>query len=446
MSSSPFATALGGSTAASDRVNRVRNDALDDADPGLRELVAVREIAQALLSANKPGDVYTLALERVSPIVGASFACVYLIEEGSELMKLAAAYNWPERYTRFLGDMRVRVGFGPSGEAASERRAIEVPDVFADQTLEDWQEVATELGFKSIAAMPLQTSNGVLGAVSFYFAKSGGLSSDGRGLLRVVADQMAATAEKARLIEDLSRTNTELQKQYIAALEAKRLQDEFLANVSHELRTPLTAVLGYLALMEEGMAGPITAEQQETLGQVKSSSERLLELITDLLELTALKRGERSVETTEFDAREAMREAIARPRPKRDSVTLHVYEPPALPLMRSDRKKVTRLLAALVDNAFKFTEKGEVRVAIHHAGERMLFEVQDTGCGISEDAQRFVFEEFRQEDGSATRRYGGSGLGLAIARRLAQLLGGDLTLSSERGRGSTFKADIPIRL
>jgi signal transduction histidine kinase len=425
-------------------MNRVRSISLDDADAGLRELVAVREIAQALLSANNPSDVYQLALERVSPIVGASFACVYLVDGSSELMRLGAAYNWPERYARFLGDMRVRLGFGPSGQAASERRAIEVPDIFADPSLEDWQEVATELGFRSIAAMPLQTPNGVFGAITFYFSTAGAVSADRRNLLRVVADQMATTAEKARLIEDLRRTNGELQKQYAAALEARRLQDEFLANVSHELRTPLTAVLGYLSLMEEGLAGPVSSEQQETLGQVKSSSEKLLDLITDLLDLTALKRGEPAIEVKEFDAREAMREALARERPHRDSVKLVTYEPPALPMMRSDRKKVVRMLSALLDNAFKFTEKGEIRAALHHSGEKMIFEVQDTGCGISEDAQRFVFEEFRQEDGSATRKYGGSGLGLAIARRLAQLLGGDLSLSSEQGRGSTFKAEIPL--
>lgn len=417
---------------------------LDDTDAGLRELVAVREIAQALLSANNPSDVYTLALERVSPIVGAAFACVYLVDGSSELMRLGAVYNWPERYAPFLGEMRVRLGFGPSGEAASERRAIEVPDIFADPTLEDWQEVATELGFKSIAAMPLQTPAGVFGAVTFYFSAAGAVSADRRSLLRVVADQMAATAEKARLIEDLRRTNGELETQYLAALEARRLQDEFLANVSHELRTPLTAVLGYLSLMEEGLAGPISTEQQATLGEVKSSSEKLLDLITDLLDLTALKRGERSIVVSEFDARDAMREALARDRPKRPSVKLVTYEPPALPMLRSDRKKVVRMLSALLDNAFKFTEKGEIRAALHHSGERMIFEVQDTGCGISEDAQRFVFEEFRQEDGSATRKYGGSGLGLAIARRLAQLLGGDLSLSSEQGRGSTFRADIPL--
>src|SRR5215467_6683965 len=133
----------------------------DSNDFGLRELVAVREVAHAFLTAERPEDVYQLALDRVSPLVGATFACVYSIDEGSELMRLAAVHNWPQRYARFLDQMRVRLGYGPSGEAASERRSIEVLDVFADPALEDWQEVATEVGFRAFAALPLQTTTAV---------------------------------------------------------------------------------------------------------------------------------------------------------------------------------------------------------------------------------------------------------------------------------------------
>src|SRR5438552_10926754 len=114
----------------------------DNAESGFRELIAVREIAQAFLTATRPVEVYQFALDRVGPLVGATLACVYLIDGESDLMRLAANFNWPEAYARFLDDMRVRLGFGPSGEAASERRIIEVPDLFADASLEDWQEVA----------------------------------------------------------------------------------------------------------------------------------------------------------------------------------------------------------------------------------------------------------------------------------------------------------------
>src|ERR1700733_6148004 len=106
--------------------------------------MAVREIVHAFLTADRPEDVFKFALERVSPVVGATFASVYLIDGTSELMRLVAAYNWPKRDEPWLGEMRVRLGFGPSGEAASERRAIEVPDVQAGSGLEDWQDVAAE--------------------------------------------------------------------------------------------------------------------------------------------------------------------------------------------------------------------------------------------------------------------------------------------------------------
>ena len=299
----------------------------ESTESGLRELIAIREIVHAFLTADRPEEVFQFALDRVSPLVGASFACVYLVDGASELMRLAAVHNWPEKFTPFLGEMRVRLGFGPSGEAAAERRVIEVPDVMADPSLEDWAEVAHELGFRAIVALPLQTGDGVLGAVAFYFEQAGAISAETRSLLRMVADQMAATAQKARLIEDLRRanaalidSNAELERQYVALLEARRVKDEFLANISHELRTPLTAVMGYLALMDEGLAGPVTDEQRRTLSQVKTSSQHLLDLIGDLLELTTLKRGGLEIKAAAFDIRDPLHDALASTRGRSDSV------------------------------------------------------------------------------------------------------------------------------
>ena len=252
-------------------------------------------------------------------------------------------------------------------------------------------------------------------------------------------DELRATVNRAIERKQLRQKLLELE-------EVDRLKTQFLSMASHELRTPLTAVLGYLALMEEGLAGPVTPEQQHTLLQVKGSSEKLLELIGDLLELTSLKRGELVVNLTEFDPRDPLKEALASPGCKKAGVSLVVAEAAVLPMMNSDKRKVTRLVAALLDNAFKFTEKGEVRVSIKLRDGQVVYRITDTGVGISDDAQRFVFDEFRQEDGSATRRYGGSGLGLAIARRLAQLLGGEISLSSQQGRGSTFTAQLPLAI
>jgi signal transduction histidine kinase len=421
-------------------------------DFGLRELIAVREIAHAFLTAERPEDVYQLALERVSPLVGATFACVYLIDEGSELMRLAAVHNWPERYARFLGQMRVRLGFGPSGEAASERRTIEVLDLFSDPSLEDWQEVATEMGFRSFVALPLQTAHAVHGTVTFYFASANLVGVGSRHLMRTVADQMAGTAEKARLIEDLRKSNAalgvsniKLERQYAEILEARRVKDEFLSNVSHELRTPLTAVMGYIALMQEGLAGPVTDEQRQTLGQVKDASDHLLALVNDLLDLTALKRG--TVESTigDVDPRDPLRDALAAAKGKRDTVALEIDEPHIVPLMKTDRRTIAKALKALIENAFKFTREGTVKVSVHVTSEHVVYSIEDTGVGIPEEARGAVFDEFRQADGGFTRQFGGSGLGLSLARRLARLVHGDVTLSSSSSAGSTFKLDVPVK-
>ena len=420
-------------------------------DSGVRELIAVREIVHAFLTADRPEEVFQFALDRVSPLVGASFACVYVVDGASELMRLAAVHNWPSKFTPFLGEMRVRLGFGPSGEAAAERRVIEVPDVLADGSLEDWAEVANELGFRAIVALPLQTGEGVLGAVAFYFANAGAISAETRSLLRMVADQMAATAQKARLIDDLRRanaalleTNAELERQYVALLDARRVKDEFLANISHELRTPLTAVMGYLALMDEGLAGPVTPEQRKTIAQVKTSSEHLLELIGDLLELTSLKRGGLEVVPTTFDVRDPLHDAVANTRGRADAVALRISEPEQGAVMVNDRRKIAKMLVALLSNAYKFTRSGEIRVSVEVHNDRAVYRVQDTGIGIPDEMQQLVFDEFRQVDGSTTRRFGGSGLGLSLARRLARLLGGEIEVDSTPGEGSTFRVDLPL--
>lgn len=421
-------------------------------DVGVRELMAAREIVRAFLTADRPEDVYQLALDRVSPLVGASLACVYLIDRDSELMRLAAVHNWPERYARFLGDMRVRLGHGPSGTAASEGRVIEVLDLTTDPSLAHWREAANELGFRSFVALPLQTADSVLGTVTFYFASPNAASDDVRQLMRIVADQMAATAEKAGLIEDLRRANAALtesnqalERQYADVVEARRVKDEFLANMSHELRTPLTAVIGYISLLQEGLGGPITAAQQETLEQVKESSEQLLALINNLLELTALKRGTIAALATEIDPRDPLRDAIADARGRQERVTLDVSQPEIVPMVRTDRRTVAKVLTVLMENAFKFTSVGQVHATLEIDRARVTYTIADTGIGIPAEAHGIVFEEFRQVDGTMTRKFGGSGLGLALARRLARLVDGHITLSSTPGAGSTFKLELPLR-
>ncbi len=183
-----------------------------DAGPDVTEgdAALLRDITHSLLRAERADEAFQFALDRSCPVVGASLGSVFLMDGASELMRLVAAHAWPDRWRPWLGEMRVRVGYGPSGEAVSERRAIEVPDVFADLGLEDWQEVASELGFRALVALPLVTNAGVEGAATFYFADPGVPDARVRALLRAVADVMAAIAEKSTLQDRLRRAEAAL--------------------------------------------------------------------------------------------------------------------------------------------------------------------------------------------------------------------------------------------
>jgi two-component system chemotaxis sensor kinase CheA len=146
-----------------------------------------------------------------------------------------------------------------------------------------------------------------------------------------------------------------------------------------------------------------------------------------------------------MDPREPLHDAVATSKGRREHVAFEVNEPDLTPTMRSDRRTIAKALTALLDNAFKFTHDGRVRVSLQVIGDRVVYAVEDTGIGIPPDSHHAIFDEFRQLDGTLTREYGGPGLGLALARRLARLVQGDITLTSNPGMGSTFRLDVPLR-
>lgn len=196
------------------------------ADPAVASDVAfLRDAVHALVRAENAGEAMQFALDRTCPAVGASLGSVFVVDGATELMRLVAAHEWPEQWRPWLGDMRVRVGFGPSGEAVSERRMIEVPDVFADSGLEDWQEVASELGFRALASLPLTAVNGVVGACTFYFSEPGARTERVRSLMRAAADVMAAMAQQESLRERLRYAEAALESMNQRPVKPERIAD-----------------------------------------------------------------------------------------------------------------------------------------------------------------------------------------------------------------------------
>lgn len=404
-----------------------------------------------------------MALERVAPLVGASFGCLFLFEEEGSLLRVATAFNWPQRYASYLGSMRVRPGNGPTGRAVLEHRLIDVADVFADPEHSDWWDSARELGFDSAIALPMMVEGEPIGALTFYFRGAEGFRDADRQLLRLVADQLAATAVKAQLIEDLQQANDrlrvqnlDLESRYQEAEAAKQVRNEFLANISHELRTPLTAILGYAFLLKEEITGPLLEQQSEAVSKIEKAGSQLVELIDGMLELTQLKLGNLEAEPELCDAAALARTASANAPQPAPGVELHTEAADEPMPIHTDPAIVLRVLQALLSNALKFTQEGSVTLRVRleapqqAAAEEeftgapdVVWEVVDTGVGVDAADHEVIFDEFRQVDGSATRRFGGAGVGLALARGLARTLGGDIRVRSELGSGATFIFTLP---
>jgi signal transduction histidine kinase len=227
------------------------------------------------------------------------------------------------------------------------------------------------------------------------------------------------------------------------------MKSQFLANVSHELRTPLNAMVGYVSLLEGNVHGELNQFQRERLERVQANCRHLTSLLNDLLELARIEVGKLPTRVREFAIGDVVDEVLEEVEPLVSAHGPRVIVEVAddLPLMRSDRKKVKQILINFLSNALKFTEKGAIVIrAQPRDRDRMAISVADTGVGIPAENHRTIFEAFAQVDSSYTSRHSGTGLGLSICKRLAEVLGGDIRLVSEVGKGATFTLVLPCVL
>jgi len=305
---------------------------------------------------------------------------------------------------------------------------------------EPWARMALEAGYRSVIAVPLLLQEQAIGSFMLYRDIPYQMSSQDTFPLSTAAIQAAMAIQNALLFAEVKEKNAALER-------VNRLKSEFLATVTHELRTPLHSIISYGAFILDGFDGQLSGEQTGHIQIMVRSAEDLSHLVGDMLDLSKIEADRLEVKIEQLSLEQCLTEVVDQLKPFASNKSLYLIldMEEALPMVLADSVRLRQVVINMVSNALKFTENGGVTIQ-----SRMLFgydmlrvSVIDTGIGISPAALEYIFEAFRQADGSTTRRFGGTGLGLTIARKLIELQGGEVAVESTLGQGSVFSFTLP---
>ena len=267
-------------------------------------------------------------------------------------------------------------------------------------------------------------------------------------IARLEAQVEELSAELAETNRGVLALYSELDDNAHRLRDASDLKSRFLSYMSHEFRTPLSSILSIARILQDRLDGPLTDEQQKQVQFIQTAAGELTEMVNDLLDLAKVEAGRVTISPAWFDMVDlfsALR-GMFKPILQSHSVSLIFEEPHDIPRIFTDDKKLSQILRNFISNALKFTPRGEVRVSVQLAGDRVTFTVADTGIGIAAEHLDGLFRDFVQVDAPIQKRLRGTGLGLSLSRKLALLLGGGVAVESTLGQGSKFSVTLPVEL
>jgi signal transduction histidine kinase/CheY-like chemotaxis protein len=419
------------------------------------ETTTLYEISQEIIAQVALEPTLHLIVERARQILQAEVSLLALRQEGSDTFVMQAHSGM---VPQVLGGLHIRPGEGLGGHVVLTGQPHMVGDYLMEFRDSPFLKLAQEAGLRSGVAVPLKARDVVIGVLYVYSRAPQRFHDEDRQLLSALADQAAIAIENAKLYQQVRQHAEELEarvRQRTQELEeanrqlelASRHKSEFLANMSHELRTPMNAIIGFTRLVMRRGKDILPARDHDNLGKILISADHLLTLINDILDLSKVEAGRMEVHSSSFALEPLIDLCLRTVEPLLRSERLRLVKDiePGLSPLFTDQDKLKQIVVNLLSNAVKFTEEGTITVSARQRDGLVAIAVSDTGIGVPADKLGLIFEEFRQVDSSTTRRYSGTGLGLSISRHLARLLGGDITVQSAVGVGSTFTASIALR-
>jgi signal transduction histidine kinase/CheY-like chemotaxis protein/HAMP domain-containing protein len=406
----------------------------------VEELRALGEVSQAVNSTLDLETVLNTIVAKATQLSGTEAGAIYVHDDAKNEFALRATYGMSEAFVAALA--RQEVGFGEStvAQAAMQRAPVQVADL-KEAKPTALQEVILRAGYRALLVMPLLSRDKLMGALAVRRKAPGEFPQHSVDLLQTFAAQSVLAIQNARLFQEIEEKGRQLEL-------TSQHKSQFVASMSHELRTPLNAIIGLTEMMVSNAPRFGTEKAVEPLRRVHGAGTHLLGLINQVLDLSKIEAGKLELSPETVNLAPLLEDIIgtARQLAEQNKNRLVLEAQEYLGQLTVDPMRLRQILLNLLSNACKFTKQGEVKLRVKKVvdGRNWIeIAVADTGIGMTPEQQSKLFEEFTQADSSTARQYGGTGLGLAITRKLARMMGGDVTVMSEPGKGSVFTVRLP---
>ena len=413
---------------------RARTDQLGRS---VQELRALGDVTHAVNSTLDLQTVLDTIVTRATQLSGTEAGVIYVFDEANRQFQLRATYGMTPEMIAVIEEHHA--AFSEAVRAATQRRE---PEQVADlQPSSRANELVMRLGYRARLVVPLLAPDQIVGALVVRRKASGEFPKNTIELLQTFAAQSVLAIRNARLFSEIEEKSRQL-------AEASQHKSDFLASMSHELRTPLNAIIGLTEMLVSNAPRFGTDKAQEPLRRVNAAGTHLLGLINEVLDLAKIEAGKLELNPEPVNLARLIDEVIgtAGQLAEKNQNRLIVEAQEDLGALNADSLRLKQILLNLLSNACKFTKAGEVALRVRRVADGrdwVELAVADTGIGLTAEQQAKLFQEFTQADSLTARRYGGTGLGLALSRKLARMMGGDVTVTSEPSKGSVFTVRLP---